>query len=309
MSGLHRLGSIIDGFLSGAGTRNKIKSYLILDIWPQVIGSALEGKTEAQAVKNGVLYVTCVSPPLAHQLSFMKRELLKKIAVQVGAGVIRDIRFQAGEIDLSRAGGKIHPGAKDRAPQKLEELNAEETAHLDLLRQELIEAETDPALESAFLKAVTAAKRVRKTRMKEGCQPCQRCGALLEQDSGGTSLCSVCEQTDSRKHVEEVAEQLRLTPWKSYQELRQDHPALTQLEYQLARRDKLQQLSREINRITNTLTYAHFQAAHTASRELSKLRTLVLEYVMVYDARIHQDLTCEKVSAVLGKNTANCLFS
>lgn len=301
MTGLHKLSSIMDGFLKGAGTRNKIKSYLILDLWPQVIGSALEGKTEAQAVKNSVLYVKCFSPPLAHQLSFMKSELLKKIAAQVGSGVIRDIRFQSGEINVRFR--RTHP-EKDRMSQQLQALDAEETAHLE----ELSQSQTDPDLKIAFLKAATAAKRVHKTRMQEGWQPCERCGALYEHDSH-TPLCSVCEQTDSRKHIEAVVEQLRLFPWKSYEELHQENPALTQLEYQLARRDKLQQLGREINRITTGLTYAHYLKKAGAGDELRKLRTLVLEYVMIYDGRIYQDLTCEKVSAVLGKNTANCLFS
>ena len=340
MSGLQKLGSIMEGFLKGTGTRNKIKSYLILDLWPQVIGSALEGKTEARAVKNGVLYVTCVSPPLAHQLSFMKRDMLKKIASLVGTGIIKDIRFQSGEIDVVHSQEKNAESGRgqSRAPQEWQDLDAQETALLEEMRQ----SETDPELQTAFLKAATTAKRVRKTRMQEGWQPCQRCGVLYDPNdpdysNSRTTLCSVCEQQNSRKHVETVAEQLRLFPWKSYREMHHEHPELTQLEYRIARRDKLQQLGREINRITNTIMYANYQvqraagrmgsvrgrmqgsaqvqaqrqkpSAKIAERDLRKLRTLVLEYIMIYDAHIYQDLTHEKVSAVLGKHTAECLFS
>lgn len=316
MSGLHRLSSIMEGFMKASGTRSKIKSYMVLDLWPQIIGSALAGQTEARTVKNGVLYITCVSPPVAHQLSFMKKGIQKKIDELVGAGVVKDIRFQAGEIDAACSGkaratkdNEADGTEADRALSQLAELDGQDMALLEGLRQ----SDTDPALQTAFLKAAITARRVRKTRLQQGWEPCRKCGVLFDPKSG-SDLCPVCTQQETQQHVEEAAELLRLFPWKSYDELHREHQTLTEFEYQIARREKLQQLSQEINNIVIAIrrgawAAAAGQAAQISPQELSKLRTLVLEYIMIYDGCLYQDLTSEKVSAVLGKNTAECLFS
>jgi predicted nucleic acid-binding Zn ribbon protein len=50
-------------------------------------------QTEAVRMKNGILYVATTSSTWAQELSFLKKEIIKKFNQRAGEEAIRDIRF------------------------------------------------------------------------------------------------------------------------------------------------------------------------------------------------------------------------
>jgi predicted nucleic acid-binding Zn ribbon protein len=51
--------------------------------------------TEAVKIRNRVLYVSTSTSTWAHELSFIKKEIIKKFNARAGEEAIRDIRFKS----------------------------------------------------------------------------------------------------------------------------------------------------------------------------------------------------------------------
>lgn len=74
-----------------------IKNCRILSLWPQVVDERVKKNTEAIKIMNRTLYISTSSPVWAQELSFLKREIIKKFNQEAGEEVISDIKFKAME--------------------------------------------------------------------------------------------------------------------------------------------------------------------------------------------------------------------
>jgi predicted nucleic acid-binding Zn ribbon protein len=65
-------------------------------LWPEIAGAKTAARTRAVEVERSTLVVVVDSPAWMTQLRFLKPQLLKKIEMRVGRGLVKDIRFVLG---------------------------------------------------------------------------------------------------------------------------------------------------------------------------------------------------------------------
>lgn len=92
------LTEICHGILAGVPGGEKIKEGLALYFWPKVIGKELAAKTRAVRIKDGTLWVVSPDPVLVQNLTFYKKQIIKKYVKVMGLMVVRSVRIITGEI-------------------------------------------------------------------------------------------------------------------------------------------------------------------------------------------------------------------
>jgi predicted nucleic acid-binding Zn ribbon protein len=89
-----KLSEVLAGIEGGAG--NALGACRLLSLWEKVVDERVGKQTEAIKIRNRTLYVSTATPAWAQELSFLKREIVKKFNAEAGKDVIRDIKFKAG---------------------------------------------------------------------------------------------------------------------------------------------------------------------------------------------------------------------
>ncbi|TME53954.1 MAG: DUF721 domain-containing protein [Chloroflexi bacterium] len=83
--------------LKALGISRRTREAQALWLWPQLVGEHLAHETHALKLTGGTLWVSASSPALAHQLHLERSIMIDRINEQIGAPVVREIRFrQAG---------------------------------------------------------------------------------------------------------------------------------------------------------------------------------------------------------------------
>ncbi|MGB9613281.1 MAG: DciA family protein [Candidatus Margulisiibacteriota bacterium] len=72
-----------------------IRNCRLLALWRQVVDESIAKNTEPIKISNRTLYVSTSSPVWAHELSYLKREIIKKFNEKAGEEAILNIRFKA----------------------------------------------------------------------------------------------------------------------------------------------------------------------------------------------------------------------
>lgn len=78
--------------------RPTARAALVFRHWDRAVGEQMARHTEPGRLAEGVLTVRVSSPVWAHQLSFLKPELLERLHTLVPEAGIRDLRFQSGRL-------------------------------------------------------------------------------------------------------------------------------------------------------------------------------------------------------------------
>lgn len=121
------------------GLTERARALDLLLAWPQVIGPKLCNVVVPVGLRRGVLLVRAANAVWQNELTFLKQELIAKLA---GAGVtyVTDLRVVVGHI----------PQTEPEPPPEPRTLSPEERAEI----QEVAAAITDPELHTAFCRAV-----------------------------------------------------------------------------------------------------------------------------------------------------------
>lgn len=87
------LGDVIKEFLKLQHLDGRLNETRLLEVWPEVLGSAICKYTGERYIKNKVLYVKITSSVLRNELMMSRQQLCDSLNSRVGAEVITDIRF------------------------------------------------------------------------------------------------------------------------------------------------------------------------------------------------------------------------
>lgn len=87
------LGDVITEFLKLQRLDGRLNETRLLEVWPEVLGSAITKYTGERYIKNKVLYVKITSSVLRNELMMSREQLCNSLNAKVGAEVINDIRF------------------------------------------------------------------------------------------------------------------------------------------------------------------------------------------------------------------------
>lgn len=67
--------------------------------YTRAVGEVFARRSRPERLRDGVLIVRVESAPLAHELVLLRRELLDRLAADLGPGVVNDVRTRVGPLD------------------------------------------------------------------------------------------------------------------------------------------------------------------------------------------------------------------
>lgn len=185
----------LGGVLSAEARRLKLDGSLreasAVVLWPAVVGEQIAAATEAERVRDGVLYVVARSHTWAFELTFHRDQILKGLNARLGRNTIKEIRFRPGIIRT--------PGAPPAPPEPVP--NPEELAAISLDAAELSSVEeeaaraADPEMQAVVRRLLTNECKRAKWRRAQGYRECAACGALY---ADGGAVCPACRTEERR---------------------------------------------------------------------------------------------------------------
>jgi predicted nucleic acid-binding Zn ribbon protein len=88
---VNKLADILGQMETGVAKSVQLCGFLAL--WDEVVDERVLKNAKAIKISNRTLYVSTSSSTWAHELTFLKRDIIKKFNERAGKEVIRDIRF------------------------------------------------------------------------------------------------------------------------------------------------------------------------------------------------------------------------
>ena len=113
----------IGGILGKHGIARELREHRILARWREIVGETLADRTFPDGLERGVLWVRVKNSSWLHQLSFVKDDLLAKIAAELGnPPIVSELRFHIGPRDKVGADDSLAPTVRiRRAPPRQRE--------------------------------------------------------------------------------------------------------------------------------------------------------------------------------------------
>jgi len=100
------VGEVLPGVVRRLRLTGAVEEQRALDRWAGAVGERIARHTEASSLENGVLVVLVDSPAWLTQLTYLKSELLTRLAPMLTKGTLRDIRFRLAGARPGPAGGR-----------------------------------------------------------------------------------------------------------------------------------------------------------------------------------------------------------
>src|SRR3989304_7355933 len=142
-----RLNAVIGSAFPGLGLGSLLMEHEIKKNWQRVIGDSLSQKTSPARLRNKTLCVTVSSSAWMNELSFHKREILKKIGEIIGKDAVTEIIFKPGNVKATEN------SVKSERPKR------ELTHGEKLFIEKITSGIKDPELRKALKKAMENSKR------------------------------------------------------------------------------------------------------------------------------------------------------
>ena len=177
----------LENLLGGMESSARVRENLALAYWDRVVGAQAAAATEAESVKEGVLFVRTKSSVWSHELTFLKSTILEKLNQRIGRPVIREIIFRAqGVKKTPPPEGPAHPTEEQIAAVVL--LPGEQKALDSELRK--VARLGDEEIRQAVRRRVIREFRLSRWRLENGWQACERCGSVHPLPG---PLCPLCQ--------------------------------------------------------------------------------------------------------------------
>ena len=101
-----KLDEALKATLRKFGLKSKIEEARIFKHWEEVVGQRVALHTKPVVIKNRTLFINTSSPTWAHELNYIKKDIIDEINHFLGRKVIIEIRFQSGEMLNKKESGE-----------------------------------------------------------------------------------------------------------------------------------------------------------------------------------------------------------
>jgi predicted nucleic acid-binding Zn ribbon protein len=88
-------GAVLDEVLAERGWQALVAVHSVTGRWAEIVGAVVAAHTQVEGFDDGVLLVRCDSTSWATQLRALVPDLMRRMAEEVGAGVVREVRVLA----------------------------------------------------------------------------------------------------------------------------------------------------------------------------------------------------------------------
>lgn len=185
---MDKLKDVLEDSLSRLNLKKRIKENMAVLVWEEIAGQELARQTAAVYINDGVLFVKVKNPVWAHQLTFLKNNLLAKIAARTGNEAIRDIRFQIGEIKRKK---------RDTAKSEEYHINWDKIS-IEPARvrwaEEIAAGIADPEIRDIFRRLVISAEKKREWGLAAGGKVCPVCHTVHTAPGRKCPVCRMAEK-------------------------------------------------------------------------------------------------------------------
>lgn len=188
------VGGLVTEQLARLGIEGRVRQHLAPLVWAELVGPQVAAASEVEKVADGVLYVCTRSSTWAHELSFYKADILRRLNERLGARkepLITDIRFlnRGSRRDKERSDG---PPAFGPTPDELDDVDLSPREY-QIIEDGIAQIQ-DETLRDRVRSARVAAVRLRTWRLDNGWALCPNCGELCPPSypETGRVNCSRC---------------------------------------------------------------------------------------------------------------------
>src|SRR5579862_6091080 len=164
----------------------RIRESLALAYWERVAGPQAASASEAEAVRDGVLFVRTKSSVWSHELTLYQARLLLGLNRLLGGQIIHDIVFRAQ--GLTRAPESDNPDTP--SPEALSAVILEPAERAELrTRLEALISIPDDHVRHSIAARLTLEMKLRHWRLERGWRVCPRCDVIHNTEH---RLCPIC---------------------------------------------------------------------------------------------------------------------
>ena len=90
---MRRLGHALSGALREMGLESGLLGWQAVAEWAEAVGPQIARRARASRFQDGTLWVEVDGSVWLHQLTVLRRDLLRRINQRLGADHVRDLRF------------------------------------------------------------------------------------------------------------------------------------------------------------------------------------------------------------------------
>jgi predicted nucleic acid-binding Zn ribbon protein len=89
-------GQLMDQVLARLGGTGRALEFRVFEAYSTAVGEMLRARTQPERLNGKTLQVRVASSALAHELTMLRREVLDRIAREVGPDIVTDLRTRVG---------------------------------------------------------------------------------------------------------------------------------------------------------------------------------------------------------------------
>jgi hypothetical protein len=171
--------AVIEGFFQRQGGWPRLKGELAVYYWPKVAGSEIHAKVAATRFCDGYLYLQTDNAALAHQISLLNMDIIKKYRRILGPNIVKGVRIKIGPVQHN------NDPKKKNEPEVI--LNSEEKAMIEKCGQMI----SEPDLAAKFATFMKKHYVLKRQMEAAGGKRCQSCNIIIESCY---EYCPCCER-------------------------------------------------------------------------------------------------------------------
>lgn len=88
------LDSVLHSALRQMGLEKKIREKQCLFLWDEVVGEKLASVSQAEDIKNGVLFISAIDPLWGQEIFNFKGLIIQKLNDKMGEKIVKDIKVR-----------------------------------------------------------------------------------------------------------------------------------------------------------------------------------------------------------------------
>lgn len=188
------VGYVLGQLIADLPGSTQIRESLALAYWDHVVGPQAAASSDADSVRDGVLFVNTKSSVWSHELTFLRSHIITELNKRIGRPMIREIVF--------RAKGVKKPASPNELPSRPTSRELRETILPPGDEQEVnqliasLDSIPDLEIRRRVSNRVVMDRKIRIWMLANGWRACVRCTSLHLTES---LICPMCKALENAR--------------------------------------------------------------------------------------------------------------